>query len=111
MIIHNLRVSAFQIMGDPIELQFPEEGRIGILGPNESGKTTLLDAIEFALFGLRRGRLVEGSRENIVTWGKHESKLELEFTAGQYRYVLQRTFGQYSNKNETRWSIPHIYYK
>jgi len=93
MIIQSLRVSGFQIMGDPIELQFPGEGRIGILGPNETGKTTLLEAIEFALFGLKRGPLIEESRGNIVTWGKHESKLELEFTSGQDRYVLQRTFG------------------
>ena len=92
MIIHRLRASGFQIMGDPMDLEFPEEGRIGILGPNESGKTTLLEAIEYALYGLRRGRAAEESRENIVTWGKEQTKLEIEFTSGQDRFLLRRVF-------------------
>jgi len=93
MIIHRLQASGFKIMRDTIELQFPEEGRIGILGPNESGKTTLLEAIEYALYGLRRGGGIEESRENIVTWGKEEAELEIVFTSGQDRFLLHRVFG------------------
>jgi len=90
LIIHRLKASAFKSIGDPISLELPEEGRIGILGPNESGKTTLLEAIEYSLYGLRRGRAAEESRENIVTWGKEEVRLEIEFTSGQERYLLRR---------------------
>ena len=93
MIIHSLKVSGFRIIGDPIDVRFPVEGRIGILGQNESGKTTFFQAIEYALYGLRRGAGVEGERENLVTWGKNEAKLEIEFTSGQDTYVLQRIFG------------------
>jgi len=93
MIIHSLKVSGFRIIGEPIDIRFPEEGRIGILGQNESGKTTLLQAIEYALYGLRRGAKVEEDRGNLVTWGKNEAKLEIEFTSGQDTYVLQRIFG------------------
>ena len=32
-------------------------------------------------------------RQNLVTWGKNEAKLEIEFTSGQDTYVLQRVFG------------------
>jgi len=92
VIIHRLKASAFKSIGDPISLELPEEGRIGILGPNESGKTTLLEAIEYSLYGLRRGRAVEESRENMVTWGKEEASLEIEFTSGQERYLLRRAF-------------------
>mgnify|MGYP001056871608 CR=1 FL=1 len=92
MIIHRLKVSGFQIMGDPVSLEFPEEGKIGILGQNESGKTTLLEAIEYALYGLKRGRGADESRENVVTWGKHEARLEIEFTSGQDRFLLRRSF-------------------
>ena len=92
MIIHRIRASGFQIIGDPIDLDFPEEGRIGILGTNESGKTTLLEAIEYALYGLKRGRATEEARENIITWGKEEAKVEVEFTSGQDRFLLSRTF-------------------
>jgi len=92
LIIHRLKASAFKSIGDPISLEFPEEGRIGILGPNESGKTTLLEAIEYSLYGLRRGRAAEESRENIVTWGKEEARLEVEFTSGHERFLLRRAF-------------------
>jgi len=90
MIIHSLSVSGFGIIGDRIELGFPEECKLGILGSNESGKTTLLEAIEYALYGLRRGPSAEEQRENVVTWGKEEARLKIEFTSGQERYVLER---------------------
>jgi len=93
MIIHYLKASGFRIMGEPTDIKFPEEGKIGILGQNESGKTTLLQAIEYALYGLRKGAGVEGERENLVTWGKNEARLEIEFTSGQETYTLQRIFG------------------
>jgi len=93
MIIHCLKASGFRIIGEPIDISFPEEGRIGIVGQNESGKTTFLQAIEYALYGLRRGPGAEGERENLVTWGKNEAKLEIEFTSGQDTYILQRVFG------------------
>ena len=92
MIIHHLKVAGFRIMGDATEIKFPEEGRIGILGPNESGKTTLFQAIEFVLYGLKKGSGVESDRQNLVTWGKNEAKLEIEFTSGSHRYNLQRVF-------------------
>ena len=92
MIIHSLRISGYQIIGDPIQLAFPESGRIGIFGANESGKSTLMDAMEFALYGLKKGRgTIEEAKENIVTWGKEEAKVEVEFTSGQDRYRLART--------------------
>ncbi|MFH0847953.1 MAG: AAA family ATPase [archaeon] len=97
MIVHRLKTSGFQIMGDPLSFEFPEEGRIGILGQNESGKTTLFEAIEYALYGLKRGRGAEESRENLVTWGENEARLEIEFTSGQDRYLLYRTFDVQGN--------------
>ena len=93
MIIRSLKASGFRIIGEPIDIHFPEEGRIGILGQNESGKTTFLQAIEYALYGLRKGAGVEGERENLVTWGKNEAKLEIKFTSGQDTYFLRRAFG------------------
>lgn len=93
MIIHQIRASGFRIIGEPIDIHFPDQGRIGILGQNESGKTTLLQVIEYTLYGLRKGASPEGERENLVTWGKSEAKLEVEFTSGQGTYNLQRVFG------------------
>jgi exonuclease SbcC len=90
MIIHSLHASGFRIMGEPIDITFPIEGRIGILGQNESGKTTLFQAIECALYGLKKGSGPESDRENLVTWSKNEARLELRFTSGSNTYLLQR---------------------
>jgi len=92
MIIHHLKASGFRIMGEPLDINLPNEGRIGVLGQNESGKTTFFQAIECALYGLRRGSGPELERKNLVTWGKNQAKLEIEFTSGQNRYNLRRTF-------------------
>jgi exonuclease SbcC len=79
-------------MGETLDINLPSEGRIGVLGQNESGKTTFFQAIEIALFGLRRGSGPDVDRKNLVTWGKDQARLEIEFSSGQNRYYLQRTF-------------------
>ena len=98
MIIHRLKASGFRIIGEPVDIIFPMEGRIGILGQNESGKTTLFQAIECALYGLKKGSGPEADRENLVTWGKNEAKLEIEFSSGQYKYDLKRSFTSNSHR-------------
>ncbi|WP_455367771.1 ATP-binding protein [[Eubacterium] cellulosolvens] len=90
MIIHRLKVSGFGIIGDPLELSFPQECRLGILGQNEVGKTTILESIEYALYGLKRGPSPLDQRENIVTWGKMKARLEIEFSVSQDRFLLER---------------------
>jgi exonuclease SbcC len=93
MIIHSIYVSGFKMIGEPINISFPETGRIGIFGPNESGKSTLLESIEYALYGLKRGRVPGETREDIVTWGKSKANITLEFTSGENRYLLEREIG------------------
>lgn len=93
MIIHSVSVSGFKMIGEPIRIEFPEEGRIGIFGRNESGKSTLLESMEYALYGLKRGRAPGATREDVVTWGKPRANLTIEFTSGENRYFLERTIG------------------
>lgn len=96
MIIHSLSVSGFKMIGDPIRIEFPEEGRIGIFGRNESGKSTLLESIEYALYGLRRGKAPGATREDVVTWGRPKANMTVEFTSGENRYLLEREIGSKS---------------
>lgn len=96
MIIHSIYVSGFKMIGEPIRINFPETGRIGIFGPNESGKSTLLESIEYALYGLKRGRAPGETREDVVTWGKSKANITLEFTSGENRYLLEREIGSKS---------------
>lgn len=93
MIIHRLEVEGFGIIAKKLSLAFPEQGKIGIFGVNESGKSSLFRAIEFALFGLRGSSIPSSSRENLVTWGKQHAKVMLEFSSGSNRYRVERTIG------------------
>jgi len=90
MIIHSIHADGFKIFGDRLNLQFPEKGKIGILGPNESGKSTFLQLIEYALYGLKKG----SSGSDLITWGRGHAKLSLEFSSGQERYLVERTFSK-----------------
>ena len=61
-----------------------------IAGDNAQGKSTLLQAIECALFG---STVVPGKKENIPTWGQTKYGLELRFKLkpGNEFYILTRT--------------------
>jgi len=96
MIIHRLEIESFGIIGNKLSLTFPEQGKIGIFGVNESGKSTLFRAIEFALFGLRGKSSPSLNRENVVTWGKKRAKVMLEFSSGSNRYQVERVIGAQS---------------
>ncbi|MEP0826031.1 MAG: SMC family ATPase [Nitrososphaera sp.] len=88
MIIKKLEIEGFKIIGDPIKVTFSETGKTAIAGRNETGKSTLLDSIEFALYGLKQGQ--GSSREDIITWGKEKARVLIQFTVAQQEYILQR---------------------
>jgi exonuclease SbcC len=59
-----------------------------IVGDNAAGKSTLLQAIECALYG---AVVVPGKKEHIITWGQKSWKVELKFAVGDLEYLLTRT--------------------
>lgn len=59
-----------------------------IAGDNARGKSTLLQAIEAALFGVT---VVPGKKENIPTWGQTKFSIELWFWLPCGTYQLTRT--------------------
>ncbi len=74
-----------------------DEGLIGVFGKNESGKSTIGDAISIALFGLRPNTPYK--KNEIVTWGKDKSNLRLDFET-DILYRVERGLG-----NKTRASL------
>ena len=52
-----------------------ESGMVVVRGSNEAGKTTMLEAIAYALFGVKSCR---GSLAEVVTWGKADTTLSVE---------------------------------
>ena len=69
------------------EIQF-ESGITGIIGPNGSGKTTILEGIAFALYAVGRT-----TREHMLSQhpvGRAQMRVELEFELGRHDYRVVR---------------------
>ncbi len=65
MRLHNLAVTAFGPFADTVEVDFDELGADGLFllhGQTGAGKTTILDAVAFALYGTVPGARKEGKR-------------------------------------------------
>ena len=78
--LHNIRSYLNQ------EIDFPE-GSVLLSGDIGSGKSSILLAIEFALFGIRRKHL---SGESLLRKGKNEGSVELHFSVGSKKVVVKR---------------------
>lgn len=103
-----LRVSmqAFGPYTDKCEINFEKLNQSGIFlitGPTGSGKTTILDAMCFSLYGSATGenRQWEGMRNTCVS---HDipTVTEFEFSVGQdiYKFVRTREYRQKKRKSE-----------
>lgn len=73
----------------------PPAGLVILYGPNESGKSTLLDFIEAMFFGLPAGRrrLEVDERRLYRPWSGADYGGSLRFVSGGERYELVRRFG------------------
>jgi DNA repair exonuclease SbcCD ATPase subunit len=80
-----------------------EEGSTAIVGPNGSGKTSILEAIEFALFRMvtRKEKKVP-QVEDLIHHRGERAVVELEFTApiNRRNYVVKRTIHPGETKAE-----------
>lgn len=75
----------------------PEKGVITIEGLNESGKTSIGEAICFALFG-RTFSLDEKNLHKIICWGRDTAEVTLHFSVGSYEhYKLFRSLDRDGN--------------
>jgi DNA repair exonuclease SbcCD ATPase subunit len=105
VILERIEAKNYGRFKDLVISDFPDRGLIGIVGPNESGKTTIGDLICFALFG----RTVhEHAAEQHIHWKEDEMRLAVQFRdvsgnlweivreldrAGTYSAVLTRRDG------------------
>jgi exonuclease SbcC len=88
--IRRLRMVDFKVFEDQ-ELLF-KPGTTAIVGPNGSGKTTILEAIEFALFrSVTRKEKALRKVEEVIRHTRKKAKIELDFVAPinrrEYRVV------------------------
>jgi len=70
-------------------LVFPE-GVTLICGPNESGKSTLLDAILYALYSRVIRPSAKPRNEDLITYGRSKAVIRLDFSIGKHVYRVER---------------------
>lgn len=75
-----------------IELFFPDAARILVEGKNEAGKSTLFEAVFFALFG--NGLATESgtrSLDGLIAYGSEKARVELDVACGDRTFCIART--------------------
>ncbi len=70
-------------------LTFPE-GVTLICGPNESGKSTILDAILYALYSRVIRPSAKPRNEDLVTYGRNRAVVRLDFSIGKRTFRVER---------------------
>src|SRR6266487_2598837 len=86
MIPIHLRISGFLSYKDPVELDFTTFDLACISGHNGAGKSSLLDAITWALFGEARGKSSE-----VINLNSSAAEVALTFRHEENTYRIQRT--------------------
>jgi exonuclease SbcC len=85
-----LEAQGFGAFLEPTEIDFEDADLFALVGPTGSGKSTVIDAICFALYGSVPRYGHKGSVAPIVTTGALEARVSLTFEAGGTRYVATR---------------------
>jgi DNA repair protein SbcC/Rad50 len=88
MELRRLRLVNFRQHADT-ELEFGP-GITGIFGPNGSGKTTILEAIAWAIYGVQAVRGDKDSIRRLGAKGRATVEVELEFRLGAHEYRVTR---------------------
>jgi len=85
--LHNIR----SYIDETIDLP---KGKVLLSGDIGSGKSTILLAIEFALFGLQRG-VIEGA--SLLRNGKNEGYVEIELEIKKHKIMIRRNLKRKKN--------------
>lgn len=92
MILNSIRLRNIRSYLDE-RIEFPR-GSVLLSGDIGSGKSTILLALEFALFGIGRGML---SGESLLRNGKNEGEVEINVDIGGKNYIIKRTLKRSSS--------------
>lgn len=85
-----LEVEGFGAFRERTDVEFDGVDLFALVGPTGSGKSTVIDAICFALYGSVPRYGHKGSVAPVVTMGAGEAKVSLTFEAAARRYIATR---------------------
>ena len=91
MRIRTLELENFMPYRDAVTLDFSDLSLFAIVGETGSGKSSIVDAICYALYGrIPRIRTENGQRENVISRGAKQFHLALSFELGGALYEVRR---------------------
>ena len=94
MLINSLKAKNFRKYNKLEVTDIPSSGVITVAGHNESGKTSIGEAICFALFG-RTFSLEKKNLQKVICWGRDVAEVTLDFTDGAgEQYSLYRSYSR-----------------
>jgi|GEM_PF-2413472 len=85
--LHRLRLQNFKQI-DKLEITFPDKGSTLIEGHNEAGKSSLFEAVFYALYGKS---LTDTNHFDLKRYKTEEMQVELEFSIHDRRFWVERT--------------------
>ena len=85
----SLKAQGFKKLDLSEPIRFPR-GTLLIHGRNESGKSTVMEAIHYALFGMALKPSKRASNEDLVNYTLSEGYVQLDFTIDDDRYRVTR---------------------
>lgn len=90
MILHRLRLNNFRGVADR-ELTFPDRGVVVVCGPNEIGKSSMLEALDL-LLGYKDRSTHRDVKQVKPTHADVGAQVEAEISTGHYRFVYRKRF-------------------
>ena len=100
LVIRSIRCANFKGLAT-LDLKTPAFGCVLVEGPNEAGKTSLLDAVRFAVTGLTPAG---AAAESLIRAGESESTVQVELAGERHSIELERVISR-SERNAVRVAI------
>ena len=88
-----LELEGFTAFRDRTRIEFGDADLVAFTGPTGAGKSSLIDAMIFALYG-RTPRLGAGAVAPVISQGRAEARVRLDFVADGRRYTAARVVRQ-----------------
>ena len=100
-----LELEGFTVFREPTRVDFADADLFAFTGATGAGKSSLIDAMIFALYG-SIPRLDERAVAPVISQGRRDARVRLNFALGERRYtvvrVVQRGRGASASTREAR---------